>query len=288
VGAAIRNAVMNIFLRAIAGFHNAIESAVEVLSGLGLSFDVFVNGIHAILRPFAFTIIGICLLIELAQMAQRAEMVKIEHFVRMATKIVLAVVFIDFLPLLMQAIYAQSAAWVGAIGGAADIGFSYDTVWELMGLINSVSGLGASLALLASSLIVALAIWVAGIMIQIVAIARIFEIYILVAISPLPAAFFPLSGSGDGIGYSRISLKFIRLFAAVCLQGVMMILCLNVFSLIMTTVIGNAMASLEGTMGLNATADVMAVALTMVMGSIVLVMAVSKAGSWAKSIMDAA
>jgi len=286
VGAAIRNAVLNIFLRAINGFHNAVENAVEILTGLGITFDVFVNGVHVVLRPFAFTIIGICLLIELAQMAQRADMIKIEHMVRIATKIVLAVVFIDFLPLLMQAIYAQAAAWVNAIG-INTAGFSVETITNLIILINNVSGLGASLALLASSLILALAIWIAGIMIQIVAIGRIFEIYILVAISPLPAAFFPL-GSGDGTGFSRISLKFIRMFAAVCLQGVMMILCLNIFGLIMSTLINNAAASAMAGSGANPTADVMALALAMVMGSIVLVMSVSKAGTWAKSIMDAA
>lgn len=286
MGAAIRNAVLNIFLRAINGFHNAVENAVEILTGLGITFDVFVNGVHVVLRPFAFTIIGICLLIELAQMAQRADMIKIEHMVRIATKIVLAVVFIDFLPLLMQAIYAQAAAWVNAIG-INTAGFSVETITNLIILINNVSGLGASLALLASSLILALAIWIAGIMIQIVAIGRIFEIYILVAISPLPAAFFPL-GSGDGTGFSRISLKFIRMFAAVCLQGVMMILCLNIFGLIMSTLINNAAASAMAGSGANPTADVMALALAMVMGSIVLVMSVSKAGTWAKSIMDAA
>jgi len=287
MASAIRNAVLNIFLRAIQGFHGAIESAMEVLSGLGISFDAFTSGIHTVLRPFAFTIIGICLLLELIQMTQKAEMIKLEHGVKVATKIVLAVVFIDFLPMLMQAIYAQAAAWIGGIGGMAGVGFSIETQESLEDLIGNVSGLGASLALLASSLIVALAIWIAGIMIQIVAIARVFEIYILVAISPLPAAFFPLSGSGDGSGYSRITLKFIRMFAAVCLQGVMMILCLHIFALVMTTMIDNAANAVIASGGGNATADVMALALVMVMGSIVLVMAVTKAGTWAKSIMDA-
>jgi len=266
------------------GFNEAIHNAVDILSGLGISFDVFINGIHTVLRPFAFTIIGICLLIELAQILQRAEMIKIEHGILIATKIVLARLFIDFLPMLMQAIYAQAAAWVGAIGTTTP-GFTDANRVQLAMLVDNVSGLGASLALLASSLILALAIWIAGLMIQIVAIGRIFEIYVLVAISPLPAAFFPL-GSGDGTGFSRISLKFIRMFAAVCLQGVMMIICLSVFSIVMTGMMENAALAITGTG--NATAEVMRMAMLMVMGSIVLVMSVSKAGSWAKSILDAA
>lgn len=284
MGSAIRQAVLNIFFRAMQGFNEAIHNAVDILSGLGISFDVFINGIHTVLRPFAFTIIGICLLIELAQILQRAEMIKIEHGILIATKIVLARLFIDFLPMLMQAIYAQAAAWVGAIGTTTP-GFTDANRVQLAMLVDNVSGLGASLALLASSLILALAIWIAGLMIQIVAIGRIFEIYVLVAISPLPAAFFPL-GSGDGTGFSRISLKFIRMFAAVCLQGVMMIICLSVFSIVMTGMMENAALAITGTG--NATAEVMRMAMLMVMGSIVLVMSVSKAGSWAKSILDAA
>jgi hypothetical protein len=111
-----------------------------------------------------------------------------------------------------------------------------------------------------------------------------FELYVYLAVSSVPLAFF-LLGNGDGTGFSRISMKFLRAFAAVCMQGVMMLICLRAFGIIMTEVIVSGAE--DALLDSNASAAVSQLAYTMLLGAIVLVMSVVKCGSWAKAIMDA-
>jgi len=181
----------------------------------------------------------------------------------------------------MEAIYRQSALWIAGVSGNMQ-GIGSVLSQQMQYSISDVSGLGSLLGLLATTAILALAILAAGLFIQVVAFSRMFEIYVYIAVSPLPAAFFPL-GNGDGTGFSRITARFIRGFAAVCLQGVIMILCLNIFGTIMAT----AVAGMTPPVGTDGVASVIGLATAMLLGSIVLVMSVAKAGSWAKSILDA-
>lgn len=155
---------------------------------------------------------------------------------------------------------------------------------EVQTQLNNVTGLGNVLGLFISTMLVALAIKICGLLIQVIAFGRMFELYIYLAVSPLPCAFFPL-GDGTGGGWSRITQKFFKSFIAVCLQGVMIILCIRIFYMI----IGNSIDAmiLNATGGTDAGAIVTELCYTMLMGAIVLVMSVARCGSWAKSIIDA-
>ena len=82
-----------------------------------------------------------------------------------------------------------------------------------------------------------------------------------------------------------MTMKFFKNFIAVCLQGVMIIICIRIFYMI----VGSALTALISTAagGSDATTVVSDLCYTMLMAGIVLVMAVAKCGSWAKGIMDA-
>lgn len=150
--------------------------------------------------------------------------------------------------------------------------------------IASISGIWAVIGLLASCLLLSMAVKVCGLLIQVIAFGRMFELYVYLAVSPLPCAFFPM-GDGSGGGISRVTMKFFKSFIAVCLQGVMIIICIRIFYMI----VGSALTALIATAigGADATTVVSDLCYTMLMAGIVLVMAVAKCGSWAKGIMDA-
>jgi len=283
---ALRDALRALISSALLGFDGMVASAQDVLSqGLTIWLDVVT--LSNVFRPFCYVIIGFCLMIELAQTAAKVDIVKWEYALRIGVKMVLARVCIDVAPAFLDAIYTQSAEWinsaaVAAIGGGVNLGFMIDG--NILVLINGVTGIFGILGLFGSTLIVVLAIQVAGLLVMAIAFGRMFELYIYLAISPLPCAFFPL-GNGDGSGFSRITARFFKNFAAVCLQGLMMIICMRLFGVLMINVITEGIAAALTQAGTVAVANLL---YTMLLGSIVLVMAVFKCGSWAKAILDAA
>lgn len=264
------------------GFDSTLTSAANVLSG-GLTDWSTVAGYSGTLKTFCYTIIGICLLLELAQMASKVDIIKWEHGLKAGVKMVLAKVCIDIAPDFLEACYKQAQAWiVGLSGGGSTLGST--TITYLEPLVNETSGFGNILGMFLSSFIVLMAIKICGLLIQVIAYGRMFELYVYVVVSPLPCAFMPL-GQGNGDGINRITSKFFKNFIAVCLQGVMMIIVLRVFDTIMNTAIVSTLSAAAGNTDSNAA--ITDLIYTMLLGAIALVMAVVKSGSWAKSIMDA-
>ena len=284
---ALKEILLSMISSALLGFDSMIMSAEDVLTG-GLSSWVNVLAIADILKPFAYTVIAICLLIEMAQVAAKVDVMKWEHGLKLGVKMVFSKVCIDVAPSFLEACYLQSTKWITSasaigLGGITDLGSLVDGNMET--LMDQVSGLGNVLGLFASLIIVVIAIKICGLLIQVIAFGRMFEMYVYLAVSPLPCAFFPL-GEGSGGNFSRITGKFFKNFAAVCLQGVMMIICMRLFGVIIgnafTTHMTDALAAGQG----EAVA-ISDLCYTMLLGAIVLVMSVAKCGSWAKGILDA-
>lgn len=279
---ALRDWLLGLMTSALQGFDNMLADASNVLTG-GLGDWASVASLSSTLRPFCYTIIGICLLIEIAQVAAKVDIIKWEHGLKLCVKMVLAKVCIDIAPTFLQACYAQAQDWItGLSSGGSTLGNT--TITYLTPLVQNVSGFGNILGMFLSTFIVLMAIKICGLMVQVIAYGRMFELYVYLVVSPLPCAFMPL-GNGDGGGVSRITSKFFKSFIAVCLQGVMMIIVIRVFDVVM----GNAILTTLGAAAGNADANAAITDLiyTMLLGAIALVMAVVKSGSWAKGILDA-
>ena len=281
---ALRNLLASLITRALNSFDTMMVNAVDVLGGSLTAWGEIVNFANGVIRPFALMIIGICLLIEIGKVASKVDLVKWEIGLKLCVKMVLSVVAIDIAPVFLEAMYAQAATWIisaGALGGGSAFGGDIATIVEP--LVTGVSGIWATLGLFMTTVILLIAVQLCGLIIAVIAFARMFELYVYLAIAPLPMAFFPL-GDGSGGGFSRITAKFLRAFAAICLQGVLMLISIRVFGAIMVDVISDAIIA---SAGLEASVQVNELMYTMLLGSIVLVMSVVKSGSWAKSILDA-
>lgn len=272
----------------LASFDSMLDNATDVLvTGGGIDIWDAVVTFSTVLRPFCYTIIAICLLIEIAQTAMKVDLIKWEHGLKVGVKMVLSKVCIDIAPTVLKAMYAQAAEWTSSAsttsfgGGISSMGDLVNA--DMATMINGLSGWGPVLGLFMSLLIVVIAIKVCGLLINVIAYGRIFEIYVYLAVSPVPCAFFPL-GDGSGGGVSRMTSRFFKSFAAVCLQSVIMIVCIRIFGKIMESAITSQIADAVSVGGAQGVSDL---CYTMLLGCIVLVMAVAKSGSWSKSILDA-
>lgn len=284
----LKETLLNLIKSAMNGFDSTVSSAQDVLTGGLFDTNAVWSSVLAssnALKPFCYVVIGICLLIEIAQVAAKVDIIKWEHGLKLCVKMVFAKLCIDIAPTFLRACYNQASLWISSamsVGGYTNLGSLMTTEVETQ--ISSISGIWSVIGLLASCLLLSMAVKICGLLIQVIAFGRMFELYVLLAVSPLPCAFFPL-GDGSGGGMSRITQKFFKNFIAVCLQGVMIIISIRIFYMIVGTALTSLITSASG--GSDPTTVVTDLCYVMLLAGIVLVMAVAKCGSWAKSIMDA-
>ena len=284
----LKETLLNLIKSAMNGFDSTVSSAQDVLTGGLFDTNAVWSSVLALsnaLKPFCYVVIGICLLIEIAQVAAKVDIIKWEHGLKLCVKMVFAKLCIDVAPTFLRACYNQASLWISSamsVGGYTNLGSLMTTEVETQ--ISSISGIWSVIGLLASCLLLSMAVKICGLLIQVIAFGRMFELYVLLAVSPLPCAFFPL-GDGSGGGMSRITQKFFKNFIAVCLQGVMIIINIRIFYMFVGTALTSLITSASG--GSDPTTVVTDLCYVMLLAGIVLVMAVAKCGSWAKSIMDA-
>lgn len=284
----LKETLLNLIKSAMNGFDSTVSSAQDVLTGGLFDTNAVWSSVLALsnaLKPFCYVVIGICLLIEIAQVAAKVDIIKWEHGLKLCVKMVFAKLCIDIAPTFLRACYNQASLWISSamsVGGYTNLGILMTKEVETQ--ISSISGMWSVIGLLASCLLLSMAVKICGLLIQVIAFGRMFELYLLLAVSPLPCAFFPL-GDGSGGGMSRITQKFFKNFIAVCLQGVMIIISIRIFYMIVGTALTSLITSASG--GSDPTTVVTDLCYVMLLAGIVLVMAVAKCGSWAKSIMDA-
>jgi len=282
--ALLREFFSNLLFLALHGFEDMIMAANNLLTAPLDSWGAVLNIATTVISPFALLIIGICLLIEIAQVASKVDLMKWEYGIKLGFKMAVSVAMLNILPTFLAACYYQAVAWINGVADLGPVGGMGSMFHDdLRSMIDGVSGFWTVFGLFATTNILVLAIHICGLLVLAIAFGRMFEIYVYLAISPLPAAFFPL-GDGTGGGFSRITMKFLRSFAAVCLQGVMMMICMRLFSILIRDVLDDAIYASMANGGPGA---VIQVIFMFLMGSIALVMGVVKSGSWAKSILDA-
>ncbi len=282
---AILDLVKTLLLDAISSIDFMIADAIKVLTGQGSVPDIWnsIVSLSDVLKPFCNIVICICLLIEIAQVAAKVDIIKWEHGLKLCVKMTLAKVAIDIAPTFLRACYNQATLWIKGLGSPTLNLGNLVTTTTVDTLVDGVSGFGGAIGLLASCLLLILAIKICGLIVQVIAYGRVFEIYVYLLISPLPMAFFPL-GNGNGDGISRITSRFIKSFIAVCLQGVMILVVMQIFS----TICGSAIAdAINNAAAAGGSVGVSNLCFALLMGCVVLVMSVAKCGTWAKGIIDA-
>lgn len=267
----LKNWIRDNLLRMDSNISNITNILNEDFLNPGSAWYQFAMDIKAIVQPIALTIIIICFLIEFLKITIQMDILKWEYALKVIFKLVFAKVCMDGAYYFLGAIYTTSVDWISRTGAlAANVG---EQTWLQIKDELDNYGMLALLALFISTGIVFIAIWAISLVIQIMAYARKFELTIYLAIAPLPCAFLPLE---DG-GTSRIPKKYVSAFASVCLQGLFMIMAVKLYSVLCNEVVANAITN---------SGDISGAIGQLFIGVCVLMIAIMKSSSWAKSILD--
>lgn len=180
-------------------------------------------------------------------------------------RMVLCKVAVDSSLLFMEAIYNVTLSITTGIAGVLSAG-SLTGGLDIAALTTQINemGIGDQLGLFVELVIVKFAVFIILGLVQIICIARFIEIYVYVAVSPIPIATFP---SDD---LNSIAKNFLKSFAAVCLQGALIYIVLSIFPMLFN-------ANILGDTSV----------LGMLLYSVILALGVFSSGRWAKSICNA-
>lgn len=248
-----------------------------------------------VFQPFATTILVICLMIEIAQTTAKVDMLKWEHAIKLGVKMVLAKVAIDVAPTFLEACYLQSISFINKIplDLFPDMGYKLGEKSLAILLLTEPSftnDMSALFGVMGLTIVLFIVIWLCGLISTALAYGRIFELLVYLVIAPIPVAFLPLSGGNEQ--YSRITINFFKNFIAVSLQGVMMFMMFIIYGAICNSRISSLLVRtfLDYNNGMSAETSLEyfnEILTEMSLMSIVMVFALAKCGSWARSIIDA-
>ncbi len=259
------------FIKMVSGFDTNVESAVDILTRNIFSGNLYnmATAVKTAITPIALTIISICFLIEVLNITAKFDILKREHMAKVFIKLVFAKVIIEVAPELMEVIYLTTSEWINGI--AVTNGTLAMTVEVALQDQFDTLSWQDGLALMSTMAIPLIAIWISGVIVKVIAYARMFELLVYIAVSPLPCAFMPAENS-------RITNKFFLSFAGVSLKCLFILISIKLYQVVCSDVLVDAVA------GANNIPDI---CMNVLLGSLVLVMAVVKSGSWSKSILDA-
>lgn len=248
-----------------------LTQAIDGLSGTLYGYTKTV--MQSVVMPVAYTILALFFMLELYKASQRVEGIGggsslgAEVIFKTMFKMALCKLAVDSSLLFMEAIYAVFQKITSGIETAVTIDLGVDGAIDLNALnhhIDSLS-LGDQIGMLIELVIVKFGVWIIMGLVKVICIARFIEIYMYVAISPIPIATFP----SDEM--SQIGKNFLKSFAAVCLQGTLIFLVLSFFPVLLSQqLLGNDVS-----------------AFNLLLYSLVLILAVFGANRYAKSMLNA-
>ncbi|MCL2052099.1 MAG: hypothetical protein FWG91_10295 [Lachnospiraceae bacterium] len=235
----------------------------------------FANSIQAIIRGASVAICAVCFLIQFIKLTVEMSIMKWEYLAKVLFGLVLARAAMDIMGLLLAAIYQTAAGWIA--GAWNNAGGDMSDVSSVIGesikfTLDEMSWAGV-LGFVFLAILPILAVVLMSLAIQVMAYARMFEIFFLVSVAPIACAFIPLEGN-------RIFKQFAFRFAGTALSGLAIIICIRLYSLFVSSLVG-----LGGGSGLGAALGAL---FALLLGIVLLGTSIMKSGQWSKALFDAA
>jgi len=264
---------------------NSVTSAGASGGSLMLSPQTFNGAIYSgVIKmmesgvmPVAYVILGLFFVLELYNITIRTEgqqgTMGIEIPFKVMFKIVLCKTAIDSTKLILEAMYAVSTQLINNIRGVISGSGSLTTA-NLDAVRTSVASMDFGVKLMTSVevTLIYLIVQFVMIIITVIVVGRMIEVYVMMAVAPVPLATFP------NAEMSSIAKNFLKGFAAVCLQGVLIYIVVAIFPLLF----GNA------AMGkVDDPANFSASMMNAAGYSFVLLISVFATGKWSKMICNA-
>ena len=222
-----------------------------------------------VVMPVAYVILALFCLLELYRCSVQADgaasgtTFSLEIVGKAMLHMILAKIAVDSTQIIMEAVYQVSQHITLGISSIVSSG-SVSSGLDLPAVIDEINGMGTGEQI---GMLIELVIVKFGVLIIlgiVICIGRFIEIYVMIAIAPIPIATLPSQE------LSSIGKNFFKSFAAVCVQGILIYLVVSFFPvLISNDILGDS--SVFG----------------MLLYSLVLGVSVLSCGRWAKSICNA-
>lgn len=201
-----------------------ITQSPETFKG-GAIWSVVVN-IHGALQAIGYALLVLFFLIGMVKTCGSfAEVKKPEHAVKLFVRFALAKGVISYGMELMLALLSIVQGVISSIMNAAGFGSPQETVLPAE-IITAVEECGffESIPLWAVTLIGGLFIWVLSFVMILSVYGRFFKMYMYTAIAPIPLSSFA------GEPSQSVGISFLKSYAAVCLEGAIIVLACIIFS----------------------------------------------------------
>lgn len=264
---------------------NSVTSAGANGGSLTLTPQTFngsiYSGVNSIMQnacmPVAYVILGLFFVLELYNITIRTEgqhgTMGVEIPFRVMFKLVLCKTVIDSTQLILNAIYAISQQLIINIGSTISGSNTLSTA-NIDAIRTTVASMDFGVKLMTSVevTLIYLIVQFVMIIITVIVVGRMIELYVYMAVSPVPLATFP------NADMSGIAKNFLKGFAAVCLQGVLIYIVVAIFPLLF----GNAAMG-----NVNDPANFSSSLMNAAGYSFVLLISVFATGKWAKMICNA-
>lgn len=271
--------IINRIKEIIDGVSGLSDEGATILKGPAEFNSALYQGVLSIMEngvmPVAYVLLGLIFMIELYNITVRTEGMYNAGFeipFKTMFKLIVCKMVVDSTPLIMGAIYEISETIMSGIGTAFSSGAA-EVVLDMAVVTQVIEDMDFATRLLTA--VQVFMIWLifkfAYIAMLIIIVGRMVEIYVYLAIAPLPIATIPNSET------SGIAKNFVKSFAAVCIQGVLIFIVLSMY--------GELTAAIAGTATYTDFTDAL---LQATMYALVLVVALFMTGKWSKSIMNAA
>ena len=201
-----------------------ITQSPETFKG-GAIWNVVVD-IHGVLQAIGYALLMLFFVIGVVKTCGSfAEVKKPEHAVKLFIRFALAKGVITYGMELMLALLNIIQGVISSIMNAAGFGSPQDTVLptEIVTAIENC-GFFESIPLWAVTLIGGLFIWVLSFVMILSVYGRFFKMYMYTAIAPIPLSTFA------GEPSQNVGKSFLKSYAAVCLEGAIIVLACIIFS----------------------------------------------------------
>ena len=206
-----------------------ITQSPETFKG-GAIWSVVVN-IHGALQAIGYALLVLFFVIGMVKTCGSfAEVKKPEHAVKLFVRFALAKGVISYGMELMMALLSIVQGVISSIMNAAGFGSPQETVLPAE-IITAVEECGffESIPLWAVTLIGGLFIWVLSFVMILSVYGRFFKMYMYTAIAPIPLSSFA------GEPSQSVGISFLKSYAAVCLEGAIIVLACIIFSVFAAT-----------------------------------------------------
>lgn len=237
-------------------------------------YDAVMKIMDDAVMPVAYVLLGLLFMLELYNISIRTEGMHSSGFeIPFKTMIKMAIckIFVDSTPLVMKAIFSISTDIITNIGNVfSGENPSLKANFDVMEQVIKNMGFAPKLLLSVQITLIWLIFKFSVLIISVIIIGRMVEIYVYLAIAPLPLATIPNSE------INSVAKNFLKSFAAVSVQGVLIFIVLGLYG----TLIGGVASKSNFT-------DITAAMLEATLYSLVLVVCIFMTGKWSKSICNA-